>query len=289
MIVMRLDEWHLFMESHQRVSEIDHFSDDLLRRIHAGFSRIAEESRGGDDLFEKFYRRRMNELCDHVCEAARTGQLRIDSNHQYMTDTVLSVFDAKNVNVFCETYVIDNEDDIFDIHSLNYFVKVLQRVDSGSIKNVRSLFVFDGKEPASQGMFMTLCALHHAKHQLEFKIIHPTLYGEARRDANIQHEFIDFGLYGHELMFRTATYAPNTAGFFSRNKPNIEQFQVFFDACWNSPAAFTTSYTGELDSITLLRNITEKVKDAYDRKVAKNARTSLGVPPVSGVKDGETA
>jgi hypothetical protein len=109
-------------------------------------------------------------------------------------------------------------------------------VREGLVKDVKALFVLNNPGVVPGSTLELLINFHLAERGFSCRTISSELYEEICSDISIQTEFLDFGLYGPGLMFRTVTYEP-TAGFFSRDRDQIAAFHELFDACWTSPGA----------------------------------------------------
>lgn len=219
-------------------------ADIKLISIQNSFHRIVESSAGDEALFCEFYQNEFATLEEHIRDADEKGQLRMEAAHYYMTPAVLSLFDLPDTNWFKDVFIISDINDIFDTHSLNYFNGLIRKLREKKLVSIESLFVITGEIIADDNPLDLLLRFYHRENGMDYRIIDQAIYYELFRDSRLPEEYVDFGIYGQRVMFRTITYEPTTTGVFTRNRDAIEKYKRFFENCWNSPSAYKINHNG---------------------------------------------
>ena len=253
-------------ETRERAKRLSlkHPLDEMLVDIQQAYHELVDSSPDTSDLFLRFYDRRISELRDHIVDANNKGELRIDVNHHYMTDTVLEVFDNNDTNEIREIWRIEPDDQIFDAHALNYLVKTTDLIIRSKIKSYQSLFVCSDGVDTSAGILNLLLSLHHHNAAMSYRVISESSFLELQRDATLRQEYIDFAIYGQRLIFRTSTYTPHTTGSFGRNADVIERYTNFFEGCWNSAHSKALKHDG--DQKTTVQDIVTAAQTEMDHQ-----------------------
>ena len=73
--------------------------------------------------------------------------------------------------------------------------------------------------------------------RFECRLISRSDYDDQLRDAGLDQKYLDFGIYGNHLLFRTTSYEPKNMGMFSVNPTMIQKYRRVHDVAMDTPKA----------------------------------------------------
>ena len=207
--------------------------DGLLLQLQA---RLREVQANRSAVFKTYCRQELEHFATRVARAAQHGEL-IVNEHQFSTvDHVLEAFGGTN-RVFRGVWKIEEGERLFDTawqHYMEELVKLTKLTlpwQKTKRITVELLLVVDKQETLNRrAVEIVVGYLRPRKTKgLNYRIIKKETYEELARDSQLDTGYIDFGVYGEALLYRTKTYEPKQ-GMFSEDKGTIQTYEETHEA-----------------------------------------------------------
>lgn len=199
--------------------------DALLMQLQA---RLREVQAYRSAVFKTYCRQELEHFAKRVARAAQQGELIVNEHHFRTVDDVLAAFGRRQNRVFRGVWRIEAGERLFDTAWQQYMRELVELMEARA-KNrkiaVKLLLVVDKRETLDRPALQIVVGYLRTKKTtgLNYRIINEETYEEFLRDSQLNARYIDFGVYGEELLYRTESYEPKR-GEFSEDKWTIRAY-----------------------------------------------------------------
>lgn len=230
-----------------RLARIRSPVDHALLEVQDCYRRIAEQANREDDLFVDYFRLRVREIRDAAVRAADECELRVVEHHFQSVENVMSAFLGDSERRLRYVWRPTSNNRLFDeVSWQRYFELIHEVVASESIIEVRALLILEASEQYNEPRIQALLAyFKHTKNQ-NCRCISGEMFDGLCRKASLDRRFVDFGIYGESLLFRTETYEPEPEGVFSKDRNLVNKYRKFFDNVWKSTLSSPNPSTSQV-------------------------------------------
>ena len=251
-IVQLLRSLHVERREIKQVLDINNEDDRLLLELQHIFRQIAARllSRRPSQVFIEYYRRSLRQTLS-VAKDAASGELEVQDHHFDTVDTVLDAFEGCEDRTFRCVWVIEPDEKLFDEYWREYMRSIteLSRRPRNQRVGVRILFVLDNQEQLERRSVRTALSFVSAEKGFEYHLMLYSDYMSRLHDGNLDRQYIDFGVYGDHLLFRTKSYEPNL-GVFSDDQTTINTYLSMHNAAMGTVTPLKTP-TGLPENVSL--------------------------------------
>ena len=212
--------------------------DALLMQLQA---RLREVQAYRSTVFKTYCRQELEHFAKRVARAAQQGELIVNEHHFRTVDDVLAAFGRRQNRVFRGVWRIEAGERLFDTAWQQYMRELVELMEARA-KNrriaVKLLLVVDKRETLDRPALQIVVGYLRTKKTtgLNYRIITEEAYEEFLRDSQLNARYIDFGVYGEELLYRTESYEPKR-GEFSEDKWTIRAYLETHEAAMKSVKA----------------------------------------------------
>ena len=212
--------------------------DDLLMRLQA---RLREVQADRSAVFKTYCKQELELFVNRVARAAQQGELIVNEHHFRTVDDVLDAFGEQQNRVFRAVWKIEEGERLFDTAWQHYMGALVELTEARSKKKritVELLLVVDKRETLERRAVEIVVGYLRSKKTkgLNYRIITEETYEELARDSQLNTRYIDFGVYGDKLLYRTETYEPKL-GNFSEDSWTIRAYRETHEAAMRSAKA----------------------------------------------------
>ena len=211
--------------------------DDLLLRLQP---RLREVQAFRSTVFNTYCKQELESFVDRVSHAAQKGDLVVNEHHFQTMNDVLDAFGETN-RVYRGVWKIEEGEPLFDTAWQQYMrelVTLTVAAERTKRITVELLLVIDKRETLDRRAVKIVVGYlrPRKKKGLNYQIVTEETYDEFVRDSQLDTKYIDFGVYGEELLYRTETYDPKR-GMFSEDKGTIRKYRKTHEAAMGSARA----------------------------------------------------
>ena len=212
--------------------------DNLLMQLQA---RLREVQSYRSDVFNTYCKQELEGFLMRVARAAQQGELIVNEHHFGTIDNVLKAFGRGKNRVYRGVWSIEEGEPLFDMAWQQYMTELIGLTESGSKSKritVELLLVVDKPETLQRpGVEIVVGYLRSRRRKgISYRIISKNTYDEFVHDGGMNPRYIDFGVYGDELLYRTETYEPKQ-GMFTEDLATIRTYRQTHDAAMRSARA----------------------------------------------------
>ena len=202
--------------------------DDLLLRLQP---RLREVQAFRSAVFNTYCKEELEDFVTRVARAAQQGELIVHEHNFQTMEDVLDAFGRTN-RVYRGVWKIEEKERLFDT-AWQHYMEELDKLTKLTLPwqktkriTVELLLVVDKQETLNRrAVEIVVGYLRPRKTRgLNYRIVTEETYEEFVRDSQLDTKYIDFGVYGDELLYRTETYDPKK-GMFSEDKNTIRTYR----------------------------------------------------------------
>ena len=248
---------------------------ETFSSMEKDFLEIKAAKHGPRDLFVSHLTTEIEGLQAKLSEAARRKELRIRSDFIVNVEGVfdsLSVSSDKSVKI---TFPIDSgEPWIGDASDQRFLEVLLDQVTSGAVSSLEVLFLLDDLSSEEESIVFKICGWLNKKSRFSAKVGTQTDFKNICALNSLDPNFIDFGIYGPEMLFRTTNAGAEHEGIYTKDSTLVARYASVFKEFWNSNTLCTTP---DLDlgisgntSFSEVCRITDQQTLLLDRKTSDN-------------------
>lgn len=230
-----LSIWSQAQQTHEfKLWKLRNEVDQKLANIRSCFDRIVQGSYSGRDLFIDHFDREIEDLTRKINEATEKQELRVQNHHFQSVDNVMNAFLGEKEPILRYLWVLAPGEQLFDQYAWNrYFELTAEMVSNGHIRAVQGLLMVDQLDALNDARIDKLLAFYLTNKGQDCRIILRHDFEMICEDWDIPLNYIDFGIYGTRLLFRTESYDP-TVGTFTKDSGLIRKYTKLFDTLWQS-------------------------------------------------------
>ena len=239
----RVGELEINVREHNSELEVGEETDNLLMQLQA---RLREVQAHRTELFKTYCKQELKRFVARVARAAQQGELIVNEHHFSTVNDVLEAFAGGKSRVFRAVWIIEDEEPLFDMAWQHYMKELVLLAQSRSKRKritVELLLVVDKMETLDRlAVEIVVGYLRSAKAKakgINYQIITNGTYEELVHDGGLDAQYVDFGVYGERLLYRTKTYEPKQ-GMFSEDESAIETYRQTHEAAMKSAMALET-------------------------------------------------
>ena len=175
-----------------------------------------------------------------VANAAQMGELVVNEHNFRTMEDVLDAFGGTN-RVFRGVWKIEERERLFDPAWRQYMEELVNLTvapEATKRITVELLLVVDRRETLDRrAVEIVVGYLRPRKTKgLKYRIVAEETYQELVLDSRLDTKYIDFGVYGEALLYRTETYEPKQ-GMFSEDKGTIRVYGKTHEAAMKTPGS----------------------------------------------------
>ena len=243
-IAYSLHSFHVHQLKATHVLEVIYEVDCLLLELQSKFREIAARPLSGkpNQVFIDYCRRSLEQTLS-VTKGAARGELNVQDHHFDTVDTVLAAFEGCKDRTFRCVWLID-DGDLFD-DSWRKYIECLVELSRRRSKNkqvqVRILFVvendLDDLALLKRRSVAIVLGFVSGEKRFECRLMSRMDYDVQLLDAGLDKPYLDFGVYGDHLLFRTTSYEPKNMGVFSVDPTVIQKYRRMHDVAMAAPKA----------------------------------------------------
>lgn len=247
-IAYSLHSFHVERLEFKHILEVIDSGDVVLLELQSRLREIAARPLSGrpNRVFIDYCHRSLRGTLRVASDAAQRGQLHVRDHHFDTVDKVMDAFDGCVDRTFRCVWLLD-DGELFDASWRQYvrcLVDLSQKPRAQHRVDVHVLFVFEDQNDAGNGAAVlrrpavrNVLAFVAAARGFQGRLIAKSDYDAQLRDANLADEYLDFGVYGDHLLFRTTSYEPSNEGVFSVEATLIARYRRMHDLAMSCPAS----------------------------------------------------
>ena len=237
-IAYSLHSFHVDRLETKYVLDVINEHDRLLLELQHRLREIASKTLSGkpNRVFIDYCRRSLEQSLEITRRAAQRGELEVHDHHFKTIDTVLAAFEGCRDRTFRCVWLIEAGDSLFDEFWREYMACLVKLSRERRIKRrvqVRICFVLEDQAQLERASVKTVLGFVSAEKRFEYHLMLRSDYESRLSDAHLDKRYLDFGIYGDHLLFRTTSYEPNV-GVFSDDQTSINTYREMHDAAMNA-------------------------------------------------------
>ena len=215
---------HVHQLEAKHVLDVIDAGDCLLLEIQSKFREIAARTLSGrpNHVFIDYCHRSLEQTLN-VVRSAQSGELEVRDHHFDTVERVLAAFEGCTDRTFRCVWLIEGE--LFDEFWRQYMESLIElsRKPSNQRVQVRTLFIVGDAAQLARPSVKVALGFVTAEHGFSCRLMSRTEYQNRLQDGNLDATFLDFGIYGDHLLFRTTSYEPQHIGKFSVALADIQK------------------------------------------------------------------
>ena len=241
-IAYSLHSLHVNQLDAKRGLEVIDVGDCLLLELQSKFREIAARTLSGrpNHVFIDYCHRSLEQTLS-VARSAQSGELEVRDHHFDTVDKVLAAFEGCRDRTFRCIWLIEEDAELFDTFWRRYMECLIElsRKRFDQRVRVRILFVFEDPAQLERLSVKAVLGFVTAENGFAYRLILRPEYEDRLRDGNLNAEFLDFGIYGDHLLFRTTSYEPQHIGRFSVDLADIRKYLGMHNAAMEATQTMT--------------------------------------------------
>ena len=238
MVRRRVEKIEVDVREHNEELAAGEEIDALLMHLQV---RLREVQAYRSAVFKTYCRQELEDFATRVARAAQQGELMVNEHHFWTVDDVLDAFGRRKNQVFRGVWKIEEGERLFDSAWQFYMRKLIELTKAwpkAKRITVELLLVVDKRATLDRRAVEIVVGYlrPRKKKGLNYRIVTEETYEELVRDSQLNTRYIDFGVYGEELLYRTESYKPKQ-GMFSEDKGTIRAYRRTHEAAMSSAKA----------------------------------------------------
>jgi len=212
--------------------------DHILANLRSNFINIVKDAYSPKDLYVLYFLEEFEHLAERVRGAAEKQELRVVSSHLFVSENLLDTtsYGEKNL-VIRYVWLLSLGERLFDDYPWRrYFEQIVTMAKQGSIKSIKVIFIVEDFSVIENPRLKLFLDFFKTNKGLECHLLKADDFRNLSSQNGISQHYVDFGIYGSRLMFRTEQYEPETTGLFTKDSILIRTYTTFFDILWNTMA-----------------------------------------------------
>lgn len=226
-IACSLNSFHVDRLKAKHILEVIDKGDYLLLELQARFREIVTKTLNGNPnkVFISYCHRSLEQTLSITKGAAR-GELEVLDHHFPTINAVLAAFEGCVDRTYRCVWLIEDDEELFDELWREYMaclVELSRKEVMDQRVQVRILFVAENQAMLERPSVKTVLRFVSAEKGFEYHLMSREDYTFRLGDGRLDQSYLDFGVYGDHLLFRTKSYHPNI-GVFSDDPMEIKQY-----------------------------------------------------------------
>lgn len=235
-------------------------ADGQLVNIRHHFAQIAKMSHGQQDLFVSHFNKEIEALARSIKDAAEKQELRKTSDFYIRAEDIFAAFLGDTEKVLRYTWPIRDAERLFGEPAWWRFFEVKARmIEQKTIKACQALLIVDSEDSLKLPRITRLLDYFKTKDGLDCRVIMRADFSRICSENAIPATYLDFGIYGTRMLFRSEQYEPDYIGLYTKDAATIQQYSEFFGTLWDSVVSKANpSAAKEIVSWTELKEFDDK-------------------------------
>src|SRR6266436_10287137 len=121
----------------------------------------------------------------------------------------------------------------------------------GKLNGIRAMFVFDDLTICNSPRVKKLLDFFQTHKGLECRIVRKDDFEAISTSNGIPLNYIDFGIYGDRLLYRSEQYKPEIIGVFTKDPVLIRNYTGLFETIWDMPGIARNNPSRETSVVTI--------------------------------------
>ena len=232
MMVQMTDTLHTLHVRHrdnQHVLEVTNDVDHLLVELQLRFREMVSRELSGrrNHVFIDYCSRSIRGTLEVVQRAAQRGELEVRDHHFGTVDKVVAAFEGCGDRMFRCVWLLESGEALFDPYWREYMTAIVhlsRRMYPPERVGARILFVADDEGVLQRPSVQIALRFVAMEGGFMGTTISKDDYLARLADNNLDNRYLDFGIYGDHLLFRTTSYEPH-AGVFCDDQEVIGRYR----------------------------------------------------------------
>ncbi len=260
--------WVIGTNASRQAKEYDmwlvrHKADQELSNIRHYFAEIARMAHGSRDLFVSYFMKDIHNLEQKIKDAAEKQELRTASDFYLKAEDIFDSFLGDPNPVLRYTWPIRDDDQLFEEPAWWRFFEVTSSMaEQKKINCVCACLILDGPHSANLPRIAKLLDFFKTNQGQECRIIMRDAYQRICRENSMPTNYLDFGIYGERMLFRSEQYAPEYIGVYAKDTAVIQSYSKFFDTLWESSAVMLKNPSTATQQVTTTELIQSDSEDS---------------------------
>lgn len=209
----------------------------IFFQMERDLADIKAASHGSRDIFVSHLQSELTALSKRLSDANKRKEISIRSDYIINVHGVFDSLDGSHERSVKITYPIEANSPWVGGASDRRFIEVLlDRVANGDVQTLKLLFLVDSGVDTQSSEFIRIIGFFNKKPRITAKFAKKTEFSNICRLNGVDPSFLDFGVYGDRMIFRTTTEGPEHEGIYCKEKSIIERYNRVFDQTWDSEA-----------------------------------------------------
>lgn len=210
----------------------------FISNIRSYYFSIVRDAFGPKDLYTVFFLEEFDRLAHKIKEAAEAQFLRMTENHLFVSAGLFepSTYGGNDLVIRYTWPISDNEKIFEDYPWRRFFEQLTQAAANGKIKSIKVIVIVTDKKVLEEPRPKLFLDFLHTNKGWDCRVMTAADYRNMCIDSQISQTYLDFGIYGQNLLFRTERSMPTVTGVFTKDGAIIRNYVHFFDTMWESDA-----------------------------------------------------
>lgn len=210
-------------------------ADAGLANVRKSFWEIV---RRRNALYRDYFAQRIAQLESAIVEAAANNEELLVDQDSDTTLLMLKEFSGEDEHIIRFIHYFSDNEFLFDVHASHFFSEVARKVESGDVKEVKRIFIFNDAADLEDARSLKLLQFHVHSRSFACKVMPSREFERLKLDFRLPLGTHDFGIYGKWYVYCSkASVAHEVKGVFISAEHAVQRFTNFFESCWVSQFA----------------------------------------------------
>jgi hypothetical protein len=217
-------------------------ADIELANIRHSFAELARLSHGRKDIFISHFMKEIHNLAKKIKEASDKQELRTASEFYVKAEDIFESFVGEADLVLRYVWPIDPKERLFGEPAWGRFFEVKVRmVEKKKIRGACAILIFERADDIKNPKVQKLLEFFRTNDGHSCRIMMRDDFAKLCAENGIPGNYLDFGIYGSRMLFRSERYNPEYIGVYTKDEGLVQTYAKFFDTLWDSPTMTTAN------------------------------------------------
>ena len=204
-----------------------------IQEIAKNLEAIEHSCSDKDDLFERWYDKKLDELLEHTKRTAGTESYTFDTSLIREQGEIFKIFHGSESDYHWATSSCKGIDWFLTTEGESFIRQLYKTYKEGKIRSLRRLFIYDSMDELAD-LKVELCLYLHETSNYEYEIISRDEFKSIWVDFRDQTLSLDFGLHGSYFVWETPPKDPviDKHGEVCANKKRINTYTQLYKTLW---------------------------------------------------------
>lgn len=216
-------------------AELAEETHEVFASMEKDFLDVQAAKHGPKDLFVSHLKTEIEGLRAKLADAARRNEMRIRSDYIINVEGVFDSLGVSNDKSVRVTYPVDSgEPWVGGASDQRFFEVLIDQVKNGKVSTLDVLFLVDDLTEPETNTVYGVCGWLNKQTRISSKIGKQSEFEKVCSLNSLDPNFIDFGIYGPEMLFRTTSAGADHEGIYSKDPQLVDRYASVFKEFWNS-------------------------------------------------------